>query len=56
MELPPEVPVAVLPWPLTVVQIPRPVVPVTYVLGTENREAQTGLELTEASKLVSAAY
>ena len=56
MELPPEVePVAELPWPLdTAVQTPRPVVPVAYELGTENRDAQAGLELTDASKLESA--
>jgi hypothetical protein len=55
LELPPEEPVAVLLWLLdTAVQTPRPVVPVTYVLGTENRDAQTGLVLTEASKLDSA--
>ena len=28
--------------------------PVVYELGTENRDAQTGLELTDASKLESA--
>ena len=52
--LPEEETVAEPPWPLgTAVQTPKPVVPVTYEEG--NRDAQTGLELKDASKLDIAA-
>lgn len=52
----PEEPVAVLPWPVvTAVQTPNPVAEAVYALVEGNRDAQTGLELKDASKLDIAA-
>ncbi len=55
--LPEEETVAEPPAPVdTAVQTPKPVVPVTYALVEGYRDAQTGLDLTDASKLDNAAF